>query len=259
MSLPTDTTSFSLQPVVSSDFPAMAEMCGLAFENDRHTMLKAAHPTKPYDHAAGMTGAFEYWTSRPAGSLKLTKAVDDATGQILGFVCWGMSLDKAIPNKEPSNPITAEKNETDTAASVGKPNKVVSADDIPHPDTILDPLEQLEEFTSAHLAAFQGRFKGTRCMYVITLTVHPKYQGRGVGPALIKQGTNRADAESALCWVHSSEAGVRAYQKCGFEEDDTLEINLDSWAQKLSIMPPTGDDKWGTYTFRYLIRQPRIT
>lgn len=259
MSLPTDTPSFSLKPVVPSDFPAMAEMCGLAFENDRHTMLKAAHPTKPYNHAAGMTGAFEYWTSRPAGSLELTKAVDDATGEILGFVCWGMSLDKDVSNKEPSNPIIEGKSETDMEANVGKPNMVVSADDVPHLDPNLDPLEQLEEFTSAHLAAFQGRFKSTRCMYVITLTVHPKYQGRGVGPALIKQGTNGADAEGALCWVHSSEAGVRAYQKCGFEEDDTLEINLDSWAQKMGIRPPTGDGKWGTYTFRYLIRQPKIT
>lgn len=259
MSLPSNTPSFSLKPVIPSDFPAMAEMCGLAFETDRHTMLKAAHPIKPYNHAAGMTGAFEYWTSRPAGSLELTKAVDDATGEILGFVCWGMSLEKDVPNKVPSDPTTAEKSEKDTEASFGKPNMVVSADDIPHPDPSLDPLEQLEEFTSAHLAAFQGRFKGTRCMYVITLTVHPKHQGRGVGPALIKQGTNRADAESALCWVHSSEAGVRAYQKCGFEEDDTLEINLDSWAQKMGIEPPSGDDKWGTYTFRYLIRQPKMT
>jgi GNAT superfamily N-acetyltransferase len=262
MSLPTDIPPFSLKSVVSSDFPAMAEMCGLAFENDRHTMLKAAHPTKPYNHAAGMTGAFEYWTSRSAGSLELTKAVDDATGEILGFVCWGMSLDEDVPKKESSNSehtIPTEKSKKGAEASVGKSNMVVSADDIPHPNPNLDALEQLEEFTSSHLEAFQGRFKGTRCMYVITLTVHPKYQGRGVGPALIKQGTNRADAESALCWVHSSEAGVHTYQKCGFEEDDTLEINLDSWAQKMDIKPPADDGKWGSYTFRYLIRQPKVT
>ncbi|KAK7709748.1 hypothetical protein SLS64_005989 [Diaporthe eres] len=251
MSPSTDNSSFTLQPVVPSDFPAMAEMCGLAFENDRHTMLKAAHPTKPYNHAAGMTGAFEYWASRPAGSLELTKAVDDATGEILGFVCWGMSLDKSDTKKDQSNsgddPPPEESEKSDTT---------VPEDTDPPQDSTLDPLDQLEEMTSSHLAAFQAGFKNTSCMYVITLTVHPKYQGRGVGPALIKQGTNRADAEGALCWVHSSEAGVYAYKKCGFEEDDTLEIDLDDWARKLDIKPPAGDDKWGTYTFRYLIRQP---
>lgn len=260
MSSSTDTTSFSLKPVVPADFPAMAEMCGLAFEDDRHTMLKAAHPTKPYNHAAGMGGAFEYWTSRPAGSLELTKAVDDATGEILGFVCWGMSLDNA-PDTDSSNPeqsVATEQIQRDAEARVEKPKLVVSADDVLKPDSNLDPLEQLEEFTSSHLAAFQKRFKATRCMYVITITVHPKYQGRGVGPALIKQGTDRADSEGVLCWVHSSEAGVHTYQKCGFEEDNTMDVDLDSWAQKMDIKPPLGEEKWGSYTFRYMVRHPKV-
>lgn len=254
MSPSTENLSFNLKPVVPSDFPAMAEMCGLAFEDDRHTMLKAAHPTKPYNHAAGMTGAFEYWVSRPAGSLELNKAVDDATGEILGFVCWGMSVDKADTNKEQSNSGGDPPSEESEKPDITKPEDT----DTPQ-DPTLDPLDQLEEMTSSHLAAFQGRFKNTRCLYVITLTVHPKYQGRGVGAALIKQGTNRADAEGALCWVHSSEAGVYTYKKCGFEEDDTLEIDLDDWARKLDIKPPAGEDKWGTYTFKYLIRQPKAT
>lgn len=258
----TNSASFTLKPVVPSDFPAMAEMCGLAFESDRHTMLKAAHPTKPYNHAAGMTSAFEYWASRPAGRLELTKAVDDATGEILGFVCWGMSLDRAGPNKEQSNhedaPAEGE-DERGVEASDEKPDFATPETATQPQDATLDPLEQLEEFTSSHLAAFQDRFKDTRCMYVITITVHPKHQGRGVGPALIKQGTNRADAEGALCWVHSSEAGVHTYRKCGFEEDDSLEIDLDGWARKLDIKPPAGDDRWGTYTFRYLVRQPKAT
>ncbi|KAG8160853.1 hypothetical protein KVR01_009117 [Diaporthe batatas] len=262
MSLPTGATSFSLKPVVPADFPAMAEMCGLAFEDDRHTMLKAAHPTRPYNHAAGMGGAFEYWISRPAGSLELTKAVDDATGEILGFVCWGMSLDEVVPNTDPTKSeqtIATGQGQRGAGTNLEKPKLVVSADDILKPDSDLDALGQLKEFTSSHIAAFQGRFKDTRCMYVITITVHPKYQGRGVGPALIKKGTDRADSEGVLCWVHSSEAGVHTYQKCGFEPDSTLEIDLDSWAQKMDINAPVGDDRWGTYTFRYMIRQPKVT
>ncbi|POS69074.1 acetyltransferase [Diaporthe helianthi] len=262
MPLSTETTPFSLKTVVPADFPAMAEMCGLAFEDDRHTMLKAAHPTKPYDHAAGMGGAFEYWTSRPGGRLELTKAVDDATGEILGFVCWGISLDKVVSNTDSTDPeqtITTASSQKDAETNLGKPKLFVSADDILEPDSSLDPLEQLEEFTSSHLAAFEERFQDARCMYVITITVHPKHQGRGVGPALIKRGTDRADSEAVLCWVHSSEAGVHTYQKCGFEEDNTLEVDLDSWAQKMNITAPVGEDKWGTYNFRYMVRQPNAT
>ncbi|KAI3395627.1 hypothetical protein diail_1065 [Diaporthe ilicicola] len=264
MSSSVDTSSFTLKPVLPSDFPAMAEMCGLAFEHDRHTMLKAAHPTNPYNHAAGMTGAFEYWLSRPAGSLELTKAVDDATGEILGFVCWGLRLEKADLNTDteqlPDDAApTAEEGDKDVQPSGEKPDANKSADETQHQEPSLDPLEQLEEITSSHLAAFQERVmpKGTRAMYVITLTVHPRSQGRGVGPALIRQGTNRADAEGVFCWVHSSEAGWHTYQKCGFEEVDTLEIDMDDWARKLDIKPPAGEDKWGTYKFRYLIRQPK--
>ncbi|KAK2614625.1 hypothetical protein N8I77_001434 [Diaporthe amygdali] len=255
----TDTSSFSLKPVVPSDFPAMAKMCGLAFEHDRHTMLKAAHPTNPYDHAAGMTGAFEYWLSRPAGKLELTKAVDDATGEILGFVCWGMSLDPNTKQTKSEDGPPAEEGDKGAEVSVEQPNNASSTDDVASQGTSPDPLEQLEEMTSSHLAAFQERVMpdGVRCMYVITITVHPNHQRRGIGPALIKQGTDRADAEGVFCWVHSSEAGVHTYQKCGFEEDDTLQIDLDDWARKLEIKPPAGDDRWGIYTFKYMIRQPK--
>lgn len=213
-----------------------------------------------------MTGAFEYWLSQSAGSLELTKAVDDVTGEILGFVCWGMRLDKAGPNTDtkqtkPQDAASVEEANEASDASVEKSGIAISADKVTPQDPSLDPLEQLEEITSSHLAAFQERVmpKGTRALYVITITVHPKYQGRGVGQALIKQGTDRADAEGVFCWVHSSEAGVHAYQKCGFEEEDTLEIDLDDWAKQLEIEPPAGDDKWGIYKFRYLIRQPKVT
>lgn len=243
-------SSFTLKPVVRSDLPAMAEVCGLAFANDRHTMLKAAHPTRPYDHAAGMRGTFEYWISCPSGSLELTKAVDDTTGEVLGFVCWGMNLDKA--------PWSGQ-GEKGVGSCTKRPDVTPTGETFPNQDPTLDPLERLEEMTSAHLAAFQERFRDTRCMYVITIAVHPEHQGRGVGPALIKRGTSRADAEGALCWVQSSEAGgLHACQKCGFEEDDRLEVDLDRWAQKLNIKPPAGDDKWGTYAFRYLVRRPKI-
>lgn len=125
----------------------------------------------------------------------------------------------------------------------------------------LDGIARLEEHTNSHFSDFQNRVmpNGVRCMYIMSLSVHPEHQGRGVGSALMKLGTGRADKEGVFCWVHSSEDGAEFYRKCGFEIDDTLDIDLDYWAGQMDpkLEPPAGDEKWGTYTFRYMIRQPK--
>lgn len=246
--MPSTTPFLSLSPVVPDDIPALTEISGLGFENDRHTLLKAAHPTRPYEHASGMPEAFKYWLNLPPDKVEVTKAVDNETGEIMGFVCWATRLAK-----------TVEKPAKITDGDNTRPANSVSADHAKMDSPDLDALGQLAELTDSHLAEFQARVmpEGTRCMYVVGITIHPKFQGRGVGEALMRQGTQRADAEGVFCWVHSSEHGAGLYRKCGFEIDDTLEINLDEWASKMDIKPPAGDDKWGKYTFRYMIRQPK--
>lgn len=248
------TSSFSLKPVTVADVPALAEISGLGFETDRHTLLKAAHPTRPYDHAAGMPGAFEYWLGLPKDKIEITKAVDDETGQILGFVCWGFRL-----HPQPPQP-TAEESAMEQDIAKG-PSTAVPEDDEKAVSPDLDAIAQLEELTSSHLANYQQRIMSpaTRAMYITSVSVHPAHHGRGVGTALIKHGTDRADREGVFCWVHSSEAGTAMFHKCGFEVDETLDIDLDHWANQMDIKPPLGDDKWGMYTFRYMIRQPRTT
>lgn len=239
--------AFSLQPVTEDDIPALAEIDGLSFANDRHTLLKAAHPTRPYNHAAGTPDMIKYRLSLPKNRIEVIKAVDEQTGKVMGYVCWAYRL----------NPETKAGN--DEGKSSGAPPGVVSQNYVKTESPNLDALEQLNEITSAHLADYQARMMppGTRAMYVVGLSVHPDYQGRGVGQALMKYGTDRADTERVFCWVHSSEDAASMYRKCGFEVNDSLEIDLDHWASQLDIKPPAGDEKWGTYTFRYMIRQPQ--
>lgn len=257
--------SFSLAPVVPADVAVLSEVSGLAFENDRNTMLKAAHPTKPYNHGGGMLEAFEYWFSLPQGKVELTKAVDDETGEILGFVCWAMRLNKpgSIPVREKGTQDVSAAGEDGSLKlakdNVKLPDRIISQDHVKQNSPNIDPLAQLNELSSSHLAEYQRRVmpEGTRCMYMVSINVHPKHQGRGVGSALIRQGTNRADVEGVFCWVHSSEAGAAMLRKCGFKIDETLELDLDKWASMMDIEPPDGDDKWGKYTFRYMVRQPK--
>lgn len=47
--------SFPLQPITEADIPDLTKVAGLAFETDRQMLLKAAHPTDPYDHAGGLS------------------------------------------------------------------------------------------------------------------------------------------------------------------------------------------------------------
>lgn len=238
-------SSFSLSPIVEADIPGICAVSGAAFDEDRHTMLKAAHPTDPYDHAGGMGEGVKYWLSLPKDRIIPTKVVDDETGQIIGFGVWGLRLNP--PQPQPS--------------TVQQPSQSVGQDYTKTDDPTLDGIARLKEHTSSHFSDFQNRIMpdGVRCMYVVGLNVHPDHQGRGVGSALIKLGTDRADEEGVFCWVHSSEAGAEFYRKRGFEVDDTLKIDLDYWAGLMNpkIDPPAGDERWGTYTFRYMVRQPK--
>lgn len=245
--------TFSIKPVVAADILALAEISGASMETDKHTQLKAAHPTKPYDHAGGMVGAFEYWLDAPKSKVDFVKSVDNETGQILGFVCWGLRLGDPLASAQ-QRPEEAKDDSKEE-----KPSAAVSEDGVKATDSVVDPLAQLNEFTSAHLFGYQERVMrlGPRCMYVMTIAVHPRYQGRGVGKALLKHGTDRADSQGVFCWVHASEAGTTTFRKAGFEDDEVLEIDLDEPASKMEIKSPAGQDKWGTYTFTYMVRKPQ--
>lgn len=115
-----NTPSFSLQPVVEEDIPELTAISGLTFETDRHTQLKAAHPTKPYDHAGGTPDSIRHWLSLPQ-RVEATKAVDNATGQIVGSVGWvfrGFDRDSSTagavdtPRSLPSRPPTRSRRTT---------------------------------------------------------------------------------------------------------------------------------------------------
>ena len=119
-----------------------------------------------------------------------------------------------------------------------------------------DPLAQLEALTTSHLTSYQARIQpaGTKALVIGTLAVDPSAQNRGVGSLLIKHGTEIADREGALCWVHSSddEGAVKVYAKAGFVLDDVLVVRLDEWARKAGI-----EGRFGDYRFRYMVRWPR--
>ncbi|MCJ1315343.1 hypothetical protein MMC15_000660 [Xylographa vitiligo] len=274
--------SFSLRPVTQADFADIARISRDSFATDRHTMVKAHHAGKnPYNHEETSLGPLSYYMSIPE-KLQLVKAVDDISGRTLGSVIWGfrgfskesiptlirrgvagdgsaqnMSPDGSEQNMAARNDtVQVKAHETSEGAS-----KAVSApqslpQDHPEPEKD-DPIKRLMAITDADMNRWQEIFmpRGTKCMFIVGLSVDPAFQGCGVGTALMRWGTAIADTNNVFCWVHSSESAYRFYKKEGFEVEGTLKVNLDEFAPG----PPNedfGDNKWGFYVFRYMKRLP---
>ena len=124
-----------------------------------------------------------------------------------------------------------------------------------------DPTKRLENLTGEDVNRWMKELMppGTKCMFVVSLTVAPEWQGQGIGSAFLKWGAENADKAGVFCWVHSSEAAWTTYAKAGFKVVGALDVDLDEYA----IGPPPRKElevskgKWGHYVFRYMKRLPR--
>lgn len=231
-------SQISLQPVTEDDIPILTEMFTAAFAKDTNTQLKLVGKD-PNSQADGMAGAIRQWLEYP-DKVSVLKAVDTSTSTIMGWTGWGR---RGYENP-PTQPVPETEKETTAQAEKEEP------------EYIKDPVERLEALTDADMARWMKKIMppGTKCRYLCACVVHPSYQGRGVGSALIRWGTQRADEEGVFCWVHSSDGGHFAFQKAGFEEVERLKVDLDEFAEEKRV--GVEDGKWGEYVFRYMVRQP---
>ncbi len=60
--------------------------------------------------------------------------------------------------------------------------------------------------------------------YLLMIGVSPKYQRHGIGTSLIDWGLQRAQEESVICMLESSEAIKGLYERKGFQKVRLLEI-----------------------------------
>lgn len=243
-----DSGSFSLHPATLADVPALASLAGKPNQPDRHTALKSHPKYGGYDHSATMTEPLTTWLARPATRCRVVKAIDDQTGDLLGWITWGL---RGYSTDDP--PLNQVSGRTQGPGDTG--------------------LARMEELTSADLIRWMNELMppGTRCMYVISLVVALEQQGRGVGRALVRNGTDQADQDGVFCWVHASEGAAGFFERQGFEEVGRLDVDLHAFAteedMKLGVSPGVGgsgvdgksEGEWGMYRFRYMKRQFRRT
>lgn len=236
--------TFNLLPAVLADVPTLGDIFKASFATDAHTLVKLIDQDSK-DMVDGMKEAIESWIEKPQ-RCNVTKAVEKDGITIMGWIAWGFHGYEEVQTYEASeSSIDVKRQEESTM----KQNELQSQNEK------LGGIKEMESFTNKDMDRWMKKImpKKSKCMYIVSIAVDPKFQSRGVGSALIQEGTMQADKDNVLCWVHSSEAGHKIFLRNGFEIKETLEIDLDKYASS----PPQDKQRWGLYTFRYMVRPAR--
>ena len=245
--------TFSIQPLTYADFAARHRVGALTGAQDRHTQLKRLgdlHCLR--DDPVSAHRDFARSLQRPTHVF--AKAAD-ADGRFLGSL--GIELLGFAPEEVPRR----------DAAQPGAPPALPTEGEAPPVPAVdgeavglarrraVEMVDRLEEMEDADRAKRRAALDppGSRSVVVTGLAVDPAHCRRGVGGALLAWAARLADAAGVHVWVHSSEAGWRAYARAGFEVVGTLDVDLDEWAPG----PPAEGGRWGHYVMRWMKRMPR--
>lgn len=241
----------TIQSATHADVPTISKIWGDSHIVDRHTQMKQ-QGQKPYNMEEMGHSQIPQWID--SEKCVVIKAVDEVSGDIMGFCAWGfrgfekdeMPVVEEVPVK---NDTKGDKLWKDRKEEKPKEETTVEKDPIEQDDYV----KKLEAMTDADMENWMQFImpEGTKCMFVVSLSVAPRYQRHGVGSTLLKWGTDIADKSDIFIWVHSSEDAWTAYQKMGFETVRILDVDLDEWAP--GPPPYEGEAaKWGHYVFRYM-------
>ncbi|KAF9283646.1 hypothetical protein BGZ68_005230 [Mortierella alpina] len=255
--------SFTLQPVVIEDAAPLAQIGANSFVNDRNTLVKDLG-NDPYKLEKVLQDPLGLYLSIPH-KIQCIKAVDNETGERMGYVYWGFRgwapediptlHGKGVPKPDSAKPASTDEKkkeeEEEEKKAIESPAVVEKKEQ--------DPIKRLIALTDKDMDEWCEKLmpEGCKCMFVVSLSVDPKFHGRGVGSALMRWGTAAADEAGVYMWVHSSESAHTFYAKEGFEVVGILDVDLDEYA--LAPPPPEHDTmngKWGHYVFRYMKRLP---
>ncbi|XMA13130.1 hypothetical protein WAI453_005921 [Rhynchosporium graminicola] len=245
-----------LLPMTAADIPDMAKATAEAFLVDRQTIMKGYGGDK-YDMKQ------ETYNSAPGyitnWKVVYMKAVHSETGETMGTCAWGFR--GLQPEEVPHLPGTeASKIGPEVMKKLADEKKAhapVEEEQKPTEEQkVKDGVARLNSESGEDLNDWMEKMMpdGTRCMYIVGLTVVPKFQRQGVSKAFLKWGTDTADRLGLWIWVHSSEGARTAYEAAGFKPIGVWSVDLDEYAP-VSVPPEHDHDKsgkWGRYTITYL-------
>ncbi|KAF9200364.1 hypothetical protein BGZ49_009421 [Haplosporangium sp. Z 27] len=258
MATSTTKTPFKLVPATRDDVDAIAQISGDAFETDSHTLMKAIWKGKDDHRNGSKTHLSELFDLKKVDVIVARKGID-GEGEVIGCIIW---VRRGYPEDEPTT--------TGDSKEIPTPSTTRVTPFPPPPPPVLPPtpsspltIKELEQTTNNAMKHYMDLLMppGTKCRFIYGLNVAPAYQGQGIGTALLRWGTEKADQDGVFCWVSSSMGAVPAYAKSGFVEVGRLELKLDDYAQgfKWKVTDDEGqvkEQEWGTYVWNWMKRDP---
>ncbi|PVH89839.1 hypothetical protein DL98DRAFT_6199 [Cadophora sp. DSE1049] len=272
------TKIYKITPAPISYIPTLAHISDLAFKTDTHTQLKELCRPKPKiispnqssattsSHASSMASALKSWMSLPKGKIVVLQAVEEGSGEIVGWAAWAGKGVEVVWEGEDMNETQEDVGESLAKETEGEGEE--NAEE-PKPSPQILALETLTNntmtFWATHFStpspSLTSPSRPPPHLILISLTIHPLHQGHGLGTSLINWGTRLADTHGVFCWVSSSDGGYRVFEKAGFREVGRLGVDLDEFAVGADgwrVRKPDADGegvgRWGMYTWRWMKR-----
>lgn len=238
-----------------ADTPSLVAIFVDAFRHDTHTALKIASQA-PGTQEQAMTDGLKYWLNNK-NCLVLTATLGTST---VGWACWSWRNIDDIPSFEEKMPEDLLCRSIHTAIPERETITTEPLEYAVRPSHSDKPgIELLEDITNENMSLWQDtKFcptKDTKCMTLVAIAVDSKFQGQGIGSALVGWGLDQADELGIFAWVSSSQSGWIAFERLGFQLCGGLKANLDDFADGIE----NGDDKWGEYVWRFGKRLPTFT
>lgn len=197
--------AIDVRPAVEADLPTLTSILLEA---------EAAHPivALPWaDRAAASEFFLQSFTSSLFHPLKHVLVATITGGDTAGYAIWQEAKDPAK-----SNPVFPEGTNTKVLQTWLSAQSAKAPYELPGSASVFNfCIFRRSRFVSSWLvSATSGSL--TRFLDLTALAVLPRYQGQGVGLALVKSCTEQLDIKHLSCVVSSSVPGKRVYEKSGF-------------------------------------------
>ncbi|GES62065.1 GNAT family acetyltransferase [Aspergillus terreus] len=203
----------SLAPISLEDLPRLQQVHDEAFA-DNVLMNLMYGPPDPPAFIGDIQKIFQ-----TDSTARMTKAIDDATGEIVGWSWWSVHTDAATHmaaakaaeervNRVPKNSISpALWRDMRIAVNAMRKQWITEK-----------PAAGKDVSAMTYIRFTPWNRDAHSCLVLQVLVTRPSYQRRGVGKALVMAGVEEANRLGLSAWLEATPAGHGLYQKCGFRD-----------------------------------------
>lgn len=250
---------FTVALVEPADIPTITTIQWSALRDN--PLTQALYPRGLTPELADFTTA-SYAQAREYPSVRIVKAIDDETGQIVAFAKWIIYEQEEQENNQ--HTVGYRSGEDVPAGGEGEWRKgKTKLQPPPHCYTrvLMDwnrriatmrktvmanrqhsCLSPQKHSLSCYLACY------SRNLWVLDiLHTHPSQQGKGAGATLVKWGTDMADHVGVSCYAETPVAGYSLFRQSGFQNVTEMSMNLGKYKDGFTeykhivmVRPPYG-------------------